>query len=64
MNSLTAVILIVVVLFYTVAITGFVLLYLSVKRDVEEALKHATPAEQAKIRKALVKTMFPPRFYK
>lgn len=64
MSSLTVVVLIVVVLFYVVAVTGFVLLYLSVKRDVEEALKHATPAEQARIRKALVKTMFPPRFFR
>lgn len=33
-----------------------------VRKDVEEALKNATPDEQAEIRKKVVKAVFPPRF--
>lgn len=38
------------------------LIFRSVKKDVEEALKNATPEEQAEIRKKVVRAVFPPRF--
>lgn len=47
---------------YVVVVAAFVFLYRNVRRDVEEALKNADSAEQARIRKQLVKAMFPPRF--
>jgi hypothetical protein len=52
------------VVFVLAGITAFTLLYRSVRRDVEEALKNATPKEQAEIRKRLVKVMFPPKFHR
>ena len=47
---------------YVVVVAAFVFLYRNVRRGVEEALKNAGSAEQARIRKQLVKAMFPPRF--
>lgn len=37
-------------------------IFKGVRKDVEEALKNATPEEQAEIRKKVVKALFPPRF--
>jgi Na+/melibiose symporter-like transporter len=58
------VIFVIAVVFLITGITAFALLYMSVRRHVEEALKNADSAEQARIRKQLVKAMFPPRFHR
>lgn len=52
------------VTFLTLGVIAFALLYRSVRRDVEEALKNADAAEQARIRKQLVKALFPPKFHR
>jgi Na+/melibiose symporter-like transporter len=61
-NSVLLTLFIIAVAFSVVSITAFVLLYLSVRKHVEEALKNATDKEQMEIRRQLVKVMFPPRF--
>ena len=58
------VIFVIAVVFLISGITAFALLYLSVRRHVEEALKNADAAEQARIRKQLVKALLPPRFHR
>ena len=43
---------------------GMVLLFRSVRRDVEKALEKATTEEQEIIRNKVVKALFPPRFHR
>jgi hypothetical protein len=63
-HDVLGVIFVIAVVFLITGITAFALLYISVRRHVEEALKNADSAEQARIRKQLVKAMFPPRFHR
>lgn len=43
---------------------GMMLLFRSVRRDVEKALEEATTEEQDIIRNKVVKALFPPRFHR
>ncbi len=61
-HAVLDIIFIVAVALFIVGVIAFAILYRSVRRDVEEALKHADAKRQAEIRKQLVRAMFPPRF--
>ncbi len=58
-HELLAVVSAIAVAFFSLGVIAFALLYRSVRRDVEEALKNANSEEQAKIRKQLVRAIFP-----
>ncbi len=61
-HSILDIIFVVAVALVCISATAFAILYNSVRKDIEEALKNASTKEQAEIRKQLVRAMFPPRF--
>ncbi len=61
-HTVLDIMLILAVALFVLGVIAFAILYNSVRKDVEEALKHADAKRQAEIRKQLVRAMFPPRF--